>query len=132
MLRYLLDTDFCIRVLRERPPHLKARFNEHAAHLAVSSVTLAELMYGAEKSAEPERNVAAVEGFAARLAVLAFGDKAAVHYGQIRADLERKGRPIGPYDLMIAAQARAEGLSLVTGNGREFSRVEGLRVEDWR
>ena len=105
------------------------------------------MLYGAEKSARPDRgasfiargdsparpetNIVVVEGFAARLAVLPFDDRAAAHYGQIRGELERKGTPIGPYDLMIAAHARCEGLTLVTHNVREFRRVAGLRVENW-
>ena len=131
MLRYMLDTNICIYVIKNRPPALRQRFNERAEHLCVSSVTLAELLYGAEKSARPEANLGVVEGFAARLAVLPFDDRAAAHYGQIRGELERQGTPIGPYDLMIAAHARCEGLTLVTHNVREFRRVAGLRVENW-
>ncbi|MBM3581364.1 MAG: tRNA(fMet)-specific endonuclease VapC [Alphaproteobacteria bacterium] len=131
MLRYLLDTDICIFTIKNRPPALREVFNERAAHLGISSVTLAELLYGAEKSARPAANLGVVESFAARLTVLPFDDRAALHYGQIRADLERKGTPIGPYDLMIAGHARSEALVLVTANIREFRRVSGLRVENW-
>ena len=127
----MLDTDICIYVIKNRPPGLRGRFNAHSQHLCISSVTLAELLYGAEKSAKPDHNLAVVESFAARLTVSPFGDKAAAHYGQIRADLERKGKPIGPYDLMLAGHARSEGLALVTNNAREFMRVKGLRVENW-
>lgn len=94
-------------------------------------MTLAELLYGAEKSARKEANLAEIERFAARLTVLPFDEKAAAHFGRIRTALERAGRPIGPYDLMIAAQARAEGLTLVSNNQREFGRVEGLLTENW-
>lgn len=90
-----------------------------------------ELIYGAEKSANPERNLADVEGFAARLEVLPYDAQAAAHSGQLRAELARIGKPIGPYDQMIAGHARAQGLILVTNNLREFERVPGLRVEDW-
>lgn len=131
MLRWLLDTDICIYVLKNRPPALRARFNRSAAQLCISSVTLAELLYGAEKSARTETNLAEIERFAARLTVLPFDDKAAAHYGRIRTALERVGRPIGPYDLMIAAQSRAEGLTLVSNNQRELGRVEGLLTENW-
>ena len=131
MLRYMLDTNICIYVIKNRPPHLRDRFNQHAEQLCISSVVLAELIYGAEKSARPEQNLAIVEGLAARLEVLPFADKAAAHFGELRAELERKGTPIGPYDLMIAGHARGEGLILVSNNVREFDRVSGLRVENW-
>ena len=131
MLRYMLDTNLCIRVLRDRPPGLRERFNAEAAALCISSVTLAELLYGAEKSMRPVETRHRVEDFAARLAVLAFDDAAAAHYGDIRADLERRGQVIGPYDLMIAGHARSKGLMVVTGNLSEFTRVAGLRAEDW-
>lgn len=131
MLRYMLDTNICIYVIKNRPPALRERFNEHAQDLCISSVTLAELVHGAEKSANRKINLDVVEGFAARLTVLPFEEKAAAHYGQIRAELEHKGTPIGPYDLMIAGHARGEGLVLVTNNVREFERVDGLRIENW-
>lgn len=131
MLRYMLDTNLCIRVLRDRPPGLRERFNAEAAALCISSVTLAELLYGAEKSQRPVETRHRVEDFAARLAVLSFDDAAAAHYGDIRADLERRGQVIGPYDLMIAGHARSKGLMVVTGNLGEFTRVAGLRAEDW-
>lgn len=131
MLRYMLDTNLCIRVLRDRPPGLRERFNAEAASLCISTITLAELLYGAEKSARPADTRAQVEAFAARLAVLQFDDEAAAHYGDIRAALERQGQAIGSYDLMIAGHARSRGLVVVTGNLREFTRVAGLRAEDW-
>jgi tRNA(fMet)-specific endonuclease VapC len=127
----MLDTNICIYVLKRQPPALRDTFNAHTQDLCVSSVTLAELLYGAEKSAKPAANIAIVEAFTARLMVLPFEEAAAAHYGQIRADLERRGSPIGPYDLMIAGHARSEGLVVVTHNTREFERVDGLRVEDW-
>ncbi|MCR9243267.1 MAG: type II toxin-antitoxin system VapC family toxin [Rhodobiaceae bacterium] len=131
MLRYLLDTNICIFLAKDRPPTLQQKVKSHDGRIAVSSVVLAELRYGADKSARPEKNHLVVDGLVARVEVLSFNQKAADHYGQIRADLERKGLPIGPYDLMIAAHAQAEGLVLVTNNVREFERVPGLRVEDW-
>ncbi|MEA1647619.1 tRNA(fMet)-specific endonuclease VapC [Nitrospirillum sp. BR 11164] len=131
MLRFMLDTNLCIRVLRDRPAGLRERFNAEAASLCISSVTLAELLYGAEKSAKPIETRNQVEAFAARLEVLPFNERAAAHYGNIRADLEQKGRVIGPYDLMIAGHARSLGLVVVTGNLGEFRRVDGLLSEDW-
>ncbi|MNE79298.1 tRNA(fMet)-specific endonuclease VapC [compost metagenome] len=90
-----------------------------------------ELIYGAEKSASPERNLAVVEGLAARLEVMSYDELAATHTGQLRAELARNGTPIGPYDQLIAGHARSRGLIIVTNNRREFDRVAGLRIEDW-
>jgi tRNA(fMet)-specific endonuclease VapC len=131
VLRYMLDTNLCIRVLRDRPKGLRERFNAEAVSLCISTVTLAELLYGAEKSQRAVETRQEVEFFAARLVVLDFNDSAAAHYADIRAVLERKGQVIGGYDMMIAGHARSRGLVVVTGNLREFTRVDGLRAEDW-
>ena len=131
MLRNMLDTNLCIRLLRDRPQGLRPRFNAEAETLCVSTITLAELLHRAAKSAKPAENRRAVEGLAARLAVLAFDEDAAAHAGDIHADLERRGQVIGPYDILIAGHARSRGLVVVTGNLGEFHRVEGLRAEDW-
>ena len=131
MLRYMLDTDICIYVIKSRPSNLRDTFNQYNDQLSISSVTLAELLYGVEKSARTEHNLGVVESFSARLEVLPFGEKAASHSGQVRAQLEAAGTPIGPYDLMIAGHARSEGLVLVTNNTGEFERVDGLRLENW-
>lgn len=131
MIRYLLDTNICIDVIKERPRPLLESFNRHAGHLAISAITLSELLHGVEKSAAPERNLAVVENFSSRLDVLPYGPKASQHYGQIRTGLESQGLPIGVNDLHIAAHARSEGLTLVSNNLREFQRVEGLMLENW-
>lgn len=131
MLRYMLDTNLCVRVLRDRPAGIRPRFNDNAEALSISTVVLMELLHGAAKSARPAENRRAVEDFAGRLEVLPFDEAAADHAADIRADLERKGTPIGAYDLMIAGHARSRGLAIVTGNLGEFRRVEGLRCEDW-
>lgn len=131
MLRYLLDTDICIYVIKRRPEALRERFDRLADELALSTVSLAELRYGAEKSTRQAANRRVVEEFAARLEVLPFSADAAVHYGRLRADLERAGRPCGPYDMMIAAHASSEGLIVVTNNLREFARMPGVAVENW-
>lgn len=131
MLRYMLDTNVCIRVLRDRPASARVRFNAEADGLCISIITLAELLYGAAKSARPPETRREVEGFASRLDVVDFGPNAAGHFGDVRADLERRGQIIGAYDLLIAAHARSLGLVVVTGNLGEFRRVEGLRCEDW-
>jgi tRNA(fMet)-specific endonuclease VapC len=130
-LRYLLDTNLCIRVLRDRPAGVRERFNVEAAGLCTSTIVLAELLYGAAKSARPVENRAEVERFVARLTLLPFDEDAAAHAGDIRAALDRAGTPIGGYDLLIAGHARSQGLIVVTGNLGEFTRVEGLRCEDW-
>lgn len=131
MLAYLLDTDICIHALKKRNASLLEAFTAHDGRMAVSDVTLFELYYGAERYDDPAARIAIIEGFAARLEILSFDTRAALQAGNIRATLERQGRNIGAYDLMIAAIARAQGLVLVTGNEREFQRVEGLRVERW-
>jgi tRNA(fMet)-specific endonuclease VapC len=131
MLKYMLDTNICIFTVKNRPQHVRDAFNRHHGQLCMSSISLMELIYGAEKSAAPERNLSVVEGFAARLEVLAYDEIAAAHTGQLRAELARGGTPIGPYDQLIAGHARSRGLILVTNNRREFDRVPGLRVEDW-
>ena len=131
MLRYMLDTNVCIRVLRDRPQNLRERFNSEADGLCISTIILTELLHGAAKSDRPALNRTKVEQFAARLEVLTFGPEAADHAADIRADLERKGTLIGGYDVLIAGHARSKGLVVVTGNLGEFSRVEGLRCEDW-
>lgn len=131
MLKYMLDTNIAIYVVKRRPPEALATFNQHAGQLCISSITLAELIHGAEKSAKPDHNLRQVEDFTSRLTVLEYGNKAAAHYGNIRAALERKGTPIGVNDLHIAGHARSEGLTLVTNNLKEFERVEALRLENW-
>ncbi len=132
MLRYLLDTNLCIRVLRDRPQGLRARFNANAEALCLSDVVLYELLYGAERSNDPPRIRREVEHFAGRLTVLPFDSEAAAHTAEIRGDLERRGCVVGPYDLMIAGHARSRGLVVVTGNLEEFQRVHGQRCEDWQ
>ncbi len=131
MLRFLLDTNIAIYVIKKRPIAALQLFNEHAGHMAISSITLAELLHGAEKSNAPGRSLAVVEDFCSRLEVLPYGAKAAQHYGSIRAALEKQGQPIGVNDLHIAAQARSEGLTLVSNNLREFERVDGLLLANW-
>nr|WP_314617374.1 tRNA(fMet)-specific endonuclease VapC [uncultured Pseudomonas sp.] len=131
MLRYMLDTNICIFTIKNKPQVVREAFNRHHGQMAISTVTLMELIYGAEKSAHPERNLAIVEGFAARMEVLQYDSRAAEHSGQLRAELAIAGTPIGPFDQLIAGHARALGLTLVTNNLREFQRVPGLRIEDW-
>jgi len=131
MLKYMLDTNICIFTIKNKPQQVRDALNRHHGQLCISSVSLMELIYGAEKSVNPERNLVVVEGFAARLEVLSYDELAASHTGQLRAELAQNGTPIGPYDQMIAGHARSRGLITVTNNRREFDRVPGLRVEDW-
>ncbi|MES2584976.1 MAG: type II toxin-antitoxin system VapC family toxin [Pseudomonadota bacterium] len=131
MLKYLLDTNIVIYVIKRKPLSALQRFNTHAGHMAISSITLAELLHGAEKSTAPAQTLAVVEDFCSRLEVLTYGPKAAQHYGSIRASLEKIGKPIGVNDIHIAAHARSEGLTLVTNNLREFERVPALQLENW-
>ncbi len=131
MLKYMLDTNICIFTVKNRPQQVREAFNRHHGQLCISSISLMELIYGAERSAMPERNLSVIEGFSARLEVLNYDQAAATHTGQLRAELARSGTPIGPYDQLIAGHARSQGLILVTNNRPEFDRVPGLRVEDW-
>ena len=131
MIKYLLDTNIVIYVIKRRPAQALAVFNQHQGQRARSVVTLAELVHGAEKSSDPPRNMAVLEDFRSRVAVIDYDERAAHHYGSIRATLERAGTPIGVNDLHIAAQARSAGLVLVTNNVAEFARVPGLLVENW-
>ena len=131
MLKYLLDTNIVIYVIKRRPVEVLNTFNTNANRMAISVVTLAELLHGAEKSSQPASNLAVVEDFCSRLQVLPYTSKAAQHYGSIRASLEAIGQPIGVNDLHISAHARSEGLVLVTNNSKEFSRVPALQLENW-
>ncbi len=131
MLKYMLDTNIAIYVIKRRPLEALETFNLHAGQLCISSITLAELLHGAEKSAKPEHNLRQVEDFVSRLEVLPYGSNAAAHYGDIRADLERKEIPIGVNDLHIAGHARSMGFMLVSNNLHEFERVDSLRLDNW-
>lgn len=131
MLKYLLDTNIAIYVIKRRPIEVMGVFNDNAGRMAISAITLSELLHGAEKSANVAQNLAVVEEFASLLEVLPYTAKASQHCGAIRSALEKVGRPIGVNDLHIAAHARSEGLTLVTNNLGEFERVPGLLKENW-
>ena len=129
---YLLDTNACIKLLNGSSPALLARLRGCAApEIRVSSVTRAELLYGARRSARVAENLRVLAAFFAPLVSLPFDDACAEAYGAIRASLAAAGRPIGPNDLLIAATALAHDLTLVTHNVREFSRIPALKIEDW-
>jgi len=131
-VRYMLDTNIVAYAKNNRPEVVYERMSRFDPEdLCVSVITLAELEYGVFNSSNPERNQLALTLFLANIEVVPFDDDAAVEYGRIRADLKRKGMPIGANDLMIAAHAKSLGVTLVTNNTREFERVEGLMLEDW-
>jgi len=131
VLKYMLDTNIAIYTVRNRPKRVREAFKRHQSQMCISTVTVGELIYGAERSAQPERNLTEIEGLTARLEVSPFRAEAAVHFGQVRAELYKLGKPIGPHDMMIAGHARSLGLVLVTNNVKEFERVPGLRLENW-
>ncbi len=131
MLKYMLDTNIVIYTIKNRPPEVRELFKQHDGQMCISTITLGELIYGAEKSAQPKKNLEVVEGMVARLDVLPFANQDAAHFGQVKAELVAKGTPIGPYDTMIAGHARSQGMILVTNNTKEFERVSGLRLENW-
>ncbi len=129
---YMLDTNICIYAMKQKPEKVLQRFKQELnSGICISSITLAELEYGMKRSSDPARNEQALLRFLAPLTVLPFGSAAASVYGEIRADLQRKGTPIGPLDMLIAGHAKAEELILVTNNVREFERVPGLEIENW-
>ena len=131
MLKYLLDTNIVIYVLKRRPIQVQKTFNTNASRLAISSITLSELIYGAEKSQNVDQNLETIDEFISHLEVLPYDAKASQHYGQIKAGLEKKGEIIGENDIHIAAHAISQGLILVTNNLREFGRVPNLALENW-
>ncbi|MGD0465557.1 MAG: type II toxin-antitoxin system VapC family toxin [Gammaproteobacteria bacterium] len=131
-LSYLLDTNICIYIIKKEPKLVLNKFKQFSpGDIGISSVTLAELYYGVEKSSQIEKNRSALENFLLPLEILLFDDQAAIVYGEIRANLEKNGTPIGPLDLMIAAHTKSRGLTLVTNNTKEFVRIAGLLVENW-
>ena len=131
-LRYLLDTNFCIALIRRTSVLAEERLMERdITEIAISAITVGELEYGVAKSREPRMNRERLSSFLQPLQILAFDDAAAATYGTARQSLESRGMMIGPLDMLLAGQALSLDLTVVTNNTREFERVEGLRVEDW-
>jgi tRNA(fMet)-specific endonuclease VapC len=131
-MRYLLDTDMCIYLIRRKPKEALARLQSLSiSDVGISSITLGELEYGVAKSRQPAQNKIALLEFAAPLEIVSFDDEAAAAYGHVRAFLEAQGAPIGPVDTLLAAHALALRCVLVTNNQREFSRVPHLLTENW-
>lgn len=131
MLRFLLDTNIAIYAIKQRHPRVAAEFSENVGLMGISSISVAELLYGAEKSQNQSRAMAVAEDFCSRLRVLDYDHQAAAHYGNIRAALERTGQVISINDMHIAAHARSQGLTLVSNNLRELGRVPGLLTANW-
>jgi tRNA(fMet)-specific endonuclease VapC len=131
-MKYMLDTNMCIYIIKKHPENVLKKFKTlDVGDICISSITLAELMYGAYKSHHQQQNKIALEEFAAPLEIVPFDGSAVDHCGQVRAYLEKKGTPIGSLDTMIAAIALSLDLLLVTNNVKEFSRVPHLKIEDW-
>ena len=131
-MKYMLDTNICIYAIKNKPEQVFRKLQKiDPQNVCVSSVTYAELVHGVEKSAAIEKNRLALSLLLANIEILDFDTHAAEQYGKVRADLEKKGMPIGPLDSMIAGHALSAGCIIVTNNVGEFSRVKGLKVENW-
>lgn len=131
-MKYMLDTNICIYTIKEKPLKVFHTFKSlNVGDVCISAVTLAELQYGVYKSQHYERNKIALLNFLAPIEILPFSSKAASLYGEIRADLEKRGQTIGAYDLLIAAHALSENLTLVTNNTKEFSRIPNIHLQNW-
>lgn len=130
-MKYMLDTNICIYAQKQFKNVLDNIKNNWQDGIVISTITLAELQYGVEASVNREKNAVSLMKFLSIVGVLPFDDYAAAEYGKIRADLRKKGTPIGTMDMLIAAHARAEGLIVVTNNTREFERVDGIKLENW-
>ena len=130
-MRFMLDTNICIQIMNHAGNRMLAKLIEHEGEMCISTVVAAELRFGAAKSAAKKKNQQMLAEFLAPLEVIPFDEDAAESFGDLRAVLEKSGRPIGPLDTLIAGHALSLNATLVTNNTREFQRVKGLRVENW-
>jgi len=131
-MKFLLDTNICIYIIKKKPEKVIKRFLEYKpGDIAISSITLAELNYGIEKSSKPDTNTIALKEFLQPLIIIDYLQRDTEAYGKIRMELEAKGTPIGAMDLLIAAQAVSRDLILITNNEKEFKRIKGIRIENW-
>ena len=130
-MKWMLDTDTCIAVIKKHPVALKKLRGKSIGQVGLSSITLGELAFGAAKSSRPGEAHDALGEFLLALEMAPFDERTAMRYGEIRASLERRGRPIGPLDTLIGSHAHTLDVILVTHNTREFSRIEDLSLEDW-
>ena len=131
-MRYMLDTNICIYAIKHKPEQVFIRLQEHdPIDICISSVTYAELVHGVEKSKAIEKNRVALALLLANIEIMNFDSLAAESYGKVRADLEKRGTPIGPLDMIIAGDAKSLGYTIVTNNIKEFKRVKDLKLENW-
>ena len=132
MMRYMLDTNICIYIIKSKPANVIERLRQcRISEVGISSITLSELEYGVAKSSKPKQNQLALVQFLTPMEILSYGDEAAQEYGRLRAFLEKQGRPIGSLDMLIAAHALSLDVTLITNNEREFGRVPNLKIENW-
>jgi tRNA(fMet)-specific endonuclease VapC len=131
-MRYMLDTNICIYLIKQKPEKVLRHFKAHSVgEIGISSITLAELRYGVERSQQVQKNRQALEDFTLPLEIAAFDEAAAEVYGSVRAGLEQAGTPVGSMDMLIGAHALSLGVTLVTNNLREFQKIKNLKVVDW-
>ena len=131
-MKFMLDTNICIYIIKRKPPDVLERFKQtEISQIAISSITLNELLYGVSKSSKPEQNLMALTQFVAPLEILSYNDETAQYYGELRTHLERQGTPIGSLDMLIAAHALSIDGTLITNNEKEFIRVPHLKVDNW-
>jgi tRNA(fMet)-specific endonuclease VapC len=131
-MKFMLDTNICIYIIKKKPENVFLKFQKYKpGDICISSITLSELEYGVSKSSFKERNKFALSAFLAPLEILPYTDTSATKFGEIRSVLEKKGQIIGAYDLLIAAHALSEDLTLVTNNISEFNRIDSLKLENW-
>jgi len=131
-MKYMLDTNICIYLIKQNPAKVIKHFKSHAiGDIGISSITLAELRYGVSKSQHVEKNQQALDEFILSLEIADFDEKSAQEYGAIRAELERTGKPVGSMDMLIGAHAHALGVTLVTNNTKEFKQIKNLKIADW-
>jgi tRNA(fMet)-specific endonuclease VapC len=132
LMKYMLDTNICIYLIKQKPEKVLRQFKAHSVgDIGISSITLAELRFGVEKSRQVERNRQALDEFILPLEIADFDEKAAENYGKVRSSLEKEGKPIGSMDMLIGAHALSLGVTLVTNNTGEFKQVKNLKIADW-
>ena len=131
-MKFMLDTNTCIYIIKRKPPDVIEHFIQtEISQIGISSITLSELLYGVSKSSKPEQNQMALTQFVEPLEILSYGDEAAQYYGDLRAHLEKQGTPIGSLDMLIAAHALSTACILVTNNEKEFIRIPNLKIDNW-
>ena len=132
MIKHMLDTNTCIYIIKRKPAMVIERFQKtKVSQIGISSITLSELLYGVSKSSKPEQNQIALAQFVSPLEILPYDDEAAQYYVDLRADLEKRGTPIGSLDMLIAAHALSLSGTLITNNEKEFKRIPNLKIDNW-